>query len=324
MRRALKGAVLASAVLAMSATTPSAAHAAASAGRHLGGVVPSKHSSSVSSIQARARRGRNLQYHGGPVMHTSKTYAIYWLPSRYSMGSGYQITINGYLADASADSGKTTNVYSTLTQYYDTTGPIAYRQTFGGSTVATNKFPASGCPKYHSLAVCLTDGQIKAEVKKVAASRGWSGGTSHAFFLFLPKNAGSCFEARGATCAFTDFCAYHGYAGTASNSTIYANIPYADVDRAGCGSGQSPNGNDADDSLNTTSHEHREMTNDPLLNAWYDNRGFEGSDKCAYDFGSPLGTAPNGQQYNQLINGHPYYLQREWSNASAGCVQRRY
>jgi hypothetical protein len=37
-----------------------------------------------------------------------------------------------------------------------------------------------------------------------------------------------------------------------------------------------------------------------------------------------LGTAPNGQQYNQLINGHRYYLQREWSNASAGCVQRRY
>jgi hypothetical protein len=24
--------------------------------------------------------------------------------------------------------------------------------------------------------------------------------------------------------------------------------------------------------------------------------------------------------YNQVINGHPYYLQQEWSNLSAGCV----
>ena len=36
-------------------------------------------------------------------------------------------------------------------------------------------------------------------------------------------------------------------------------------------------------------------------------------------FGSALGSTQYGL-YNQLINGHAYYLQREYSNARSGCV----
>jgi PKD repeat protein len=38
--------------------------------------------------------------------------------------------------------------------------------------------------------------------------------------------------------------------------------------------------------------------------------------------GTPLGTAPNGSPYNQVINGHPYWYQTEWSNYTHSCVQR--
>jgi hypothetical protein len=38
--------------------------------------------------------------------------------------------------------------------------------------------------------------------------------------------------------------------------------------------------------------------------------------------GTPLGTAPNGSPYNQVINGHFYWYQEEWSNFTHSCVQR--
>src|SRR5206468_946788 len=47
--------------------------------------------------------------------------------------------------------------------------------------------------------------------------------------------------------------------------------------------------------------------------------GPEIGDLCAYDFGTPLADA-SGAQYNQVINGHNYLLQLEYSNADGGCV----
>jgi hypothetical protein len=45
-------------------------------------------------------------------------------------------------------------------------------------------------------------------------------------------------------------------------------------------------------------------------------------DVCGADMGTPLGTAPNGSPYNQLINGHLYWYQTEWSNFTHSCVHR--
>ena len=39
-------------------------------------------------------------------------------------------------------------------------------------------------------------------------------------------------------------------------------------------------------------------------------------------WGTALGTAPNGALYNQVIDGHDYYLQQLYSNATETCVQR--
>jgi hypothetical protein len=36
-------------------------------------------------------------------------------------------------------------------------------------------------------------------------------------------------------------------------------------------------------------------------------------------FGTAIGSTSTGP-YNQLINGHPYELQREYSNATRSCV----
>jgi hypothetical protein len=258
----------------------------------------------------------NLSYHLGPVMHTNTTYAIYWEPSGYSVSSGYESLINQFFGDVAAASGNTTNVYYSDTQYYDNAlGHILYSSGFGGAYVDQTPFPASGCTDSYT-SVCLTDGQIQTEVQNAMKANGWVGGTGNVYFVFTPKNVGSC---SGNECAYSYYCAYHSWIGSGSSAILYANMPYAAWAPSACGSGQSPNGDDADSTINVISHEHNESITDPLGSAWYDRRGYEDGDKCAWNFGTPLGTDAYGK-YNQVINGHDYYVQQEWSNHSSGCV----
>ena len=258
--------------------------------------------------------GSNLTYHGGPVMRVNKTYAIYWQPVGYSFSANYKTVINQYFTDVAAASGANTNVYSVETQYSDTTGPIAYSSTFGGSTTAADTFPANAYASCGGPSKCLSDAQLQAEINKVITTQGWVKSLTTEFFIFTPNNVGSC-DGPG-SCSYTVYCAYHGYG---SGNLIYANQPYAAYS-SGCQTHQRPNGDAADDTINVASHEHREAINDEHLNAWYnDATGQEGSDQCAWNFGSALGGGP-GAQYNQAINGHHYYLQQEWSNDGSTCL----
>jgi hypothetical protein len=272
------------------------------------------------AINRRPRHVNNLRYHGGPVMRTNTTYAIFWLPVGYAMNPGYQAAIVQYFNDVAADSGTAHNVYAVEKQYYDTIGHIRYKQKFGGASVSIDPFPPNGCPTYGGLDVCLTDQQIQDEITDVVANQGWSADTSHAYFLFLPMDVGTCTDGFGTACAFTDFCAYHSVVSVGGNPLIYANEPYAQAKPACTLRFPGPRGSEADSTINTASHEHREMINDPLLDAWFDRLGNEGSDKCAWKFGTRLpGTMP-GSSYNQVINGNEYLLQKEWSNAIKGCA----
>jgi len=273
---------------------------------HVGGIVP--------PINKPYVQGQgDLLYHGGPVMTTNKTYAIYWVPSGYSIAPGYDTTISQYFGDVAHDSGLSTNVYATDVQY----SSIQYNSTFGASLTDTNAFPASGCPIYEGdITECLTDAQLIAEIDRVINAQGWTRNGTNMFFVFTPRAVGSCFDSQGSSCAYTSFCAYHG---STPSGAIYANQPYAR--HSGCDEGQYPNGssNQADPTINVLSHEHNEAITDPRLNAWYDQAGYENGDKCAWDFGTVSG--PNGSEYNQTINGRHYFLQREYSNDGHACLQ---
>ncbi|MGB8647971.1 MAG: hypothetical protein WCF84_22240 [Anaerolineae bacterium] len=259
------------------------------------------------------RRGTtNLSYHNGPVMHTNKVYAIYWQPSGYTMSATYQTLINKFFTDVAAASGQTTNVYYSDTQYSDTTGAIAYSSTFGGSYLDTNAYPASGCNVYSGVSLCLSDAQLQTEINRVVSLNGWTANSSTEFFMFTAKGVGSC---SGSSCAFTQFCAYHSWIGSGATATLYANMPYTGTNLSACGVTQSPNGDvDADSTINVTSHEHNETITDEQGSAWYDSRGYENGDKCAWNFGTYTGNS------NQTINGDHYFLQQEWSNKSTKCV----
>jgi hypothetical protein len=271
----------------------------------------------------------NLSYFGGPVMRSNSTYAIYWEPAGSTVSANYSTLINGFLANVAAVSGATTNVYSSDTQYYDGSGPIAYSSSFGGSYIDTSTPIPDDCSgQYASSGVtvsgCVTDADIQAEVSRAITANGWTPGPTTEFFLFTPRNVGSCLTSSSTTCAYTYYCAYHSnYLDGSSRQVLYANQPYTDTTGVGapgaCDSEQHPNGDWADATISVLSHEHNESITDPFGNAWHDSSGNENGDKCAWNFGAALGSTAYGQ-YNQQIGTGRYYLQQEWSNDSSSCV----
>jgi hypothetical protein len=308
----------------------------------------------------------NLTYNGGPVMRTNTIYAIYWVPSGYSQASNYRSTVDGYFQAVAADSGQGSNVYSATTQYSDTTGSIAYDSTFGGSAVDTDSFPTSGCTlnsytDFQAIGVtnCLSDSQLQSEIRSFADSKGWPHGPNTEFFLYTPKNVGSCLpdshSSTGQDCSYTEYCAYHSafFNGgeNPSNEYIYANMPWPNqtVDIEGteyvsdCWSGNFPNSPDvsnydldaADEVINVSSHEHNESVTDPLGTAWWVNtptsnyENYEDGDLCVWYFAKSAnlgGSTSAWTAYNQVIDGSHYFVQGEWSNKTAtaagnsGCV----
>ncbi|HZB94592.1 MAG TPA: hypothetical protein VE268_01410 [Herpetosiphonaceae bacterium] len=263
----------------------------------------------------------NLVYHAGGAVQTGthKTYAIYW-GSNFS--TNYKSIINSYFANVAADSGKTTNVYYSDTQYYQTIGGvttnISYSESFVGAWSDMALPSTKGCSSTAGGSVCVSDAQVQAEVNKAIAAKGWPKGMGAEYFVFLGNGISTCYDS--SNCAFTQFCAYHSSYGSGNSTVLYANMPYTGHNLSACGGGNYPNGDSAADAtISVTSHEANETITDPLGNAWYDASGNENGDKCAWNFGTQLGGSA-GKYYNQVINGAHYELQQEWSNYSSRCV----
>ncbi len=81
--------------------------------------------------------------------------------------------------------------------------------------------------------------------------------------------------------------------------------------------------------VNVIAHELEEAASDEDLNAWYDSRGYENADKCAWTFGT-TSTLSSGAKYNmtlptssQISSGNTttvrnYLIQRNWVNSGSG------
>ena len=122
------------------------------------------------------------------------------------------------------------------------------------------------------------------------------------------------------------YCAWHTHASMTSNG-ITKDIKYGFVGSpqqcptACSAQSTSPNGSmEADGMANLVAHELAEATTDPDLNAWFDRRGYENADKCAWKFGT-TSTMSSGAKYNVTFNSTNWLLQQNWLNASGGkCV----
>jgi hypothetical protein len=170
------------------------------------------------------------------------------------------------------------SVMPSVTQYYQTIGSTTTyigNVAFGAAYVDTSPYPASGCTDSATPGNCITDAQIQAEISRVMALNHWTGGLNHIFFLFTSSGEGSCFDSSSTSCAYTQYCAYHGFIPGAA-PVIYANMPYGNPTVCQTPGTPSPNGNVAADTAATAaSHELTEAITDPLLNAWFTSTGEE-------------------------------------------------
>ena len=308
----------------------------------------SKHPASYVPLRGAARSGNTsageVDYNGGPLMPANTDYVVYWSPGGLdAYGPEYVAGINQYFTDLQHDSGGHQNVDSVSAQYNDLTGATSsYAVTFGGGLLDTDPYPASQCPVNAPVINCLTDAQLQTELESFAAARHLTVDMSHEFFLLTPPHVESC-SSNDATSSFGGcsageipttlavYCAYHQNT-TVSPMLLYADDPYV-TGNPGCDDGNHPNGPSDGALVGGLSHEHNESITDPMPNdAWTAGagpnhghstvHGLEIGDLCDSSMGTPLGTAPNGASYNQVINGHLYWYQEEWSNIGHACLQR--
>ena len=284
---------------------------------------------------------------------------IFWDPAGHPMSFAYKAIITSYLADVAQASGRDTNVFSVLNEYYGNNGRIHYNIGLTFPVNDTNPLPANGCTlesadtsKIYAdgsgYNACLDDDQLQAEVNSVTAQHGLAHNLSHIYVLYLPKQVESCFipgettsTSGGQACTINHqptaaYCAYHS---EDPANAVYANLAYPIYNSPvgfTCGSDarfpvvESPNGNpDADTEVSPTSHEINEAITDPdTETGWYDSSGFENGDECAYIYGATNGQP--GRLYNQTISGQHFLTQQEFSNSvfnasggKAGCVDSK-
>jgi hypothetical protein len=117
----------------------------------------------------------------------------------------------------------------------------------------------------------------------------------------------------------TQYCGWHTHATISGSDIKYSFFGNPNRCPSACeAQSPGPNGNTgADGMASIIAHELEEAVTDPDLNAWYDHRGYESADKCAWTFGT-TSTASNGATYNMTLGSRHYLIQQQWVNAGGG------
>ena len=285
-----------------------------------------------------------LTYQGGKVAGTATTSGqasvteIFWAPTGAAAFPGSYISVvRGYVNDLNETGATTSDVFSVDSEYYQTVNGqhVNIAHPIGPSSIAvdSNAFPTNGCTPDPGYTACVTDAQLQAELTSFLATIKKPEDLANIYPVFLPPGVETVDGTGKATVtSAADYCGYHNdFASPSGGVVLYADEPYPPLN--GCATGQSPNNDPAADSeISILSAELNEAITDPTGAGWADDAGNEIGDECDSTFGIPLGSTdaanPGTTLYNQVINGHHFYTQEEFSNAEAaaagptqGCVQ---
>jgi len=246
--------------------------------------------------------GNGISYHGGPVI-TGTTNVYYIWYGNWSGNSASSILTN--LAQGIGGS----SYFNINTTYYN-----------GSNVHVTNAVHYAGSTTdNYSHGTSLSDASIEAVVSSAITGGRLPKDTNGVYFVLTSSDV----TASSGFC--TQYCGWHTDGSISGSDIKYAFIGNPDRCPSSCEEQTtSPNGNaGADGMASIISHELEEAVTDPDLNAWYDTRGEENADKCAWTFGTES-TASNGSKYNQTFGGTHYLIQQNWVNASGGYCSTSY
>ncbi len=251
---------------------------------------------------ARTVSGTGISYHNGPVMLGPTSVYVIWYGNWPSTSTTPPI-----LTDLLKSIGGSP-YFNINTSYYS------------GSGTAKSYVPSSvnyvkSTTDVYSQGTALSDANIQTIVSDAITSTRLPKDANGVYFVLTSSDV-------NATSGFlTQYCGWHTH-GTIGG----ANIKYSFVgdparNYSACAAQTtSPNGNTSADAMaSVIAHELEETVTDPDLNAWYDGRGYENADKCAWNFGTTTTVA--GAKYNMTLGTRNFLIQQNWVNAgSGGCL----
>jgi len=250
------------------------------------GFNPSARVDEAAAHQARPRKNVNMTYHGGKIMPTSVTNAIFWRQS-WSNSSFISDKISGL--DSWYTGFSNSNYAVTSDEYTGTNGQVGANTTYQSHVVDLSTATGGNSTSAILNEVCkqITNGNITPDP---------SGNGYYPVYVDVKRgNAG--------------YCAYHS-AGTCGGKLVQFGFFFNLDGDPGCDPADTTTGHSQGLAAlaNVSGHELSEARTDPASpGAWYDSSGQENGDKCAWTFNVPSVTFSNGSNWK---------IQGEWSNAA--------
>ena len=263
---------------------------------------PDKIGQMRSASTATSSSPNGISFHGGAVMTGTVNVYYIW----YGNWNGNDaITLLENLAKSIGGSPYF-NINST---YTDQSGaPVRNSVVFAGS--ANDNY---------SLGKDLSDPQIQQIVASAISSGKLPKDPNGVYFVLtsadVNESSGFC----------SQYCGWHTYGTIAGTQIKYSFVGDAGRCLSSCSAqSTSPNGNPGADAMaSVVAHELQETVTDPNLNAWFDDRGQENADKCAWTFGLTF-AAKNGSRANMTLGAYNYLIQQNWVNSGGGACVLQY
>ena len=248
-----------------------------------------------------AKPGANgITYHGGPLLGVVGGNPVTAYYIWYGNWSGNTaVTI---LTDFIQNIAPSPYFNINTTYYNGSNAHVVNSVTYGGSTTDN-----------YSRGTALSDSGVQGVVSDAISSGRLPNNPSGVYFVLTSQDVNE-------TSGFcTSYCGWHTYGTIAGSNIKYSFVGNPARCLSACAAQTTgPNGNaGADGMASIIAHELEEAVTDPNLNAWYDNRGAENADKCAWTFGTTT-TLPSGAKYNMTLGSRNYLIQQNWVNATGG------
>ena len=237
-------------------------------------------------INSARSRSPLMTYHGGKIMPTANSHAIFWGPSwNNATFAGDKVSgmDNWYIGFSSSNYAKTSD------EYTGSNGQVGPVTSYSGHTIDTSTATGGNNTNAILSEVCkqISNGSISVDT---------TGNGYYPVYVDVKRgNAG--------------YCAWHAAGSCSGHAVQFAFFFNLDGD-AGCDPQDTTTGHSQGLAAlaNVSGHELSEARTDPASpGAWYDSSGQENGDKCAWAFNVPSVTFSNGSVWK---------IQGEWSNAA--------
>jgi hypothetical protein len=301
------------------------------------------------AVTATAQATPYADSQGFGVLISPQVRVLFWAPAAHPFPPHFEAYVERFLEDiaqANPAAKGEEDVFTVLEQYWGQVPGIEApfrnisQPRYAGAVHDEEAFANDCEDEYEKSSACVTEQEIEEQVAAMKAKLG--GDESEELWAVLtPPEVAVCVPAgKSPDCGglknFDAFCGFHGP--QLGGEAPYAIVPFELGECIDPGQHapeeppESPEPRSEAAVLMALEHELAEATSDQALSGWMlneepfvsgrnGNYGKEIADYCtvAEQWPPKLGEV-QGQPYNQVINGHHYWLIGLWSDALGGCA----